>query len=101
MQISDGLAVIFHFTLTNDLGQILDSSNGDNPLSYIHGSGMIVPGLEKELAGKSAGEKIKVTVDEAMAAIESGLNQNPDNSQLKDDRQAVYFMQRKIAGSCG
>ena len=47
------------------------------------------------------GKKIKVTVDEAMAAIESGLNQNPGNSQLKDDRQAVYFMKRKIAGSCG
>ena len=47
------------------------------------------------------GKKIKVTVEEAMAAIESGLNQNPDNSQLKDDRQAVYFMKRKIAGSCG
>ena len=47
------------------------------------------------------GKKIKVTVDEAMAAIESGLNQNPGNNQLKDDRQAVYFMKRKIAGSCG
>jgi len=47
------------------------------------------------------GKKIKVTVEEAMAAIESGLNQNPGNSQLKDDRQAVYFMKRKIAGSCG
>ena len=47
------------------------------------------------------GKKIKVTVDEAMAAIESGLNKNPDNSQLKNDRQAVYFMKRKIAGSCG
>jgi predicted Zn-dependent protease len=47
------------------------------------------------------GKKIKVTVDEAMAMIDSGLSQNPDNSQLKDDRRAVYFMKRKIAGSCG
>ncbi len=47
------------------------------------------------------GKKIKVTVDEAMAMIVSGLSQNPDNRQLKDDRQAVYFMKRKIAGSCG
>ena len=47
------------------------------------------------------GKKIKVTVDEAMAMIETGLNKNPGNIQLKDDRQAVYFMKRKIAGSCG
>ena len=47
------------------------------------------------------GKKIKVTVEEAMAAIESGLQQNPGNSQLKDDRQTVYFMKRKLAGSCG
>ncbi len=47
------------------------------------------------------GKKIKVTVEEAMAAINSGLLQNPGNSQLKNDRKAVYFMKRKIAGSCG
>jgi len=47
------------------------------------------------------GKKIKVTVEEAMAAIESGLQQNPNDSQLIDDRQAVYFMKRKLAGSCG
>lgn len=47
------------------------------------------------------GKKIKITVEEAMTVIDSGLNQNPDNSQLKEDREAVYFMKRKIAGSCG
>lgn len=47
------------------------------------------------------GKKIKVTVEEAMSAIESGLQQNPGDSQLKDDRRTVYFMKRKLAGSCG
>lgn len=47
------------------------------------------------------GKKIKVTVEEAMSAIESGLQQNPSNGQLKDHRQTVYFMKRKLAGSCG
>ncbi len=47
------------------------------------------------------GKKIKVTVEEAMAAIESGLQKDPDDSQLKDARQTLYFMKRKIAGSCG
>lgn len=47
------------------------------------------------------GKKIKVTVEEALAAIESGLQENPANSQLKTDRETVYFMKRKLAGSCG
>lgn len=47
------------------------------------------------------GKKIKVTVEEAMSVIESGLQDNPGNNQLKDDRQTVYYMKRKLAGSCG
>ena len=47
------------------------------------------------------GKKIKRTVEEAMAAIETGLQKNPDDNRLKDDRQVGYFMKRVIAGSCG
>lgn len=47
------------------------------------------------------GKKIKVTIEEAMAAIESGLQQNPKDIRLKDDRETVYYMKRKLAGSCG
>ena len=36
-----------------------------------------------------------------MAAIESGLQLDPNDSKLKDDRETVYFMKRKLAGSCG
>jgi tetratricopeptide (TPR) repeat protein len=36
------------------------------------------------------GKKIKVTVEEALAAIESGLNENPDDILLKDHLQTVY-----------
>jgi tetratricopeptide (TPR) repeat protein len=47
------------------------------------------------------GKKIRITVEEAMAAIESGLQQKPGNTQLKSDRKTVYYMKRKLAGSCG
>ena len=47
------------------------------------------------------GKKIKVTVEEAMAAIQSALQQNPSDNRLRNDRQTVYFMKRKLAGSCG
>lgn len=54
--------VTFHYTLTNDEGLVLDSSNGKDPLSYLHGYGQIVAGLEKVLAGKTAGDSLKVDV---------------------------------------
>ncbi len=47
------------------------------------------------------GKKIRITVEEAMAAIESGLQQQPGDTRLKSDRKTVYYMKRKLAGSCG
>ena len=56
-------AVSIHYTLTLDGGQVIDSSEGKDPLVYLHGHGNIIPGLEKELVGKGIGEKLSVTVN--------------------------------------
>jgi FKBP-type peptidyl-prolyl cis-trans isomerase SlyD len=66
MQIAERSFVTIHYTLTDAKGEVLDSSEGPEagePLSYVHGQGMIVPGLEAALAGKTAGDHVKVTVD--------------------------------------
>jgi tetratricopeptide (TPR) repeat protein len=47
------------------------------------------------------GKKIKFTLEEARSAIETGLQQEPGNLQLKDDRKVFYYMKRKLAGGCG
>jgi FKBP-type peptidyl-prolyl cis-trans isomerase SlyD len=62
MQIADRCVASFNYTLTNDAGEVLDSSEGREPLVYLHGKGNIVPGLEKEMTGKKAGDKFKVEV---------------------------------------
>lgn len=62
MQIADRRVAQFHYTLTNDQGEVLDSSTGHEPLTYLHGKGNIVPGLEKAMLGKQAGDKLKVSV---------------------------------------
>jgi FKBP-type peptidyl-prolyl cis-trans isomerase SlyD len=41
---------------------VLDTSKGRKPLSYLHGRGNIVPGLEAALEGKSSGESFEITV---------------------------------------
>ena len=62
MQIDAKKAVTFHYSLRDDEGTVLDSSEGGEPLTYLHGEGNIVPGLEKALAGKAAGESVQVTL---------------------------------------
>ncbi len=54
--------VLMHYTLTNDAGEVLDSSAGQEPLAYLHGAGNIIPGLEDALTGKTAGSRLKVSI---------------------------------------
>ena len=62
MQVSAQKVVLIHYTLTDEAGEVLDSSEGQEPLAYIHGHGNIIPGLEAALAGKAAGDKVQVTI---------------------------------------
>jgi FKBP-type peptidyl-prolyl cis-trans isomerase SlyD len=54
--------VTLEYTLRDEQGAVVDSSGGRGPLSYLHGKGNIIPGLEQALAGKAAGDKVDVTV---------------------------------------
>lgn len=62
MQIAARTVATFHYTLTDDAGKVIDSSSGHAPLAYLHGAGNIVPGLEKALEGRAAGDKFDVVV---------------------------------------
>lgn len=62
MQIAPNAVAYIHYTLTNEAGAVLDSSSGGEPLAYLHGAGNIIPGLEKALEGRQAGDKLDVTI---------------------------------------
>jgi FKBP-type peptidyl-prolyl cis-trans isomerase SlyD len=62
MQIAKNTVATIDYKLTDPKGQIIDSSEGREPLAYLHGASNIIPGLETALEGKSAGETINVTV---------------------------------------
>jgi len=62
MQINNKLVGIIHYTLSDDDGQVIDSSAGEAPLEYLHGFQNLVPGLEAELEGKKVGDKFKTIV---------------------------------------
>jgi len=62
MPIAQDDVVTIHYTLRDDADELIDSSAGGRPLAHLHGHGDIIPGLERELAGKNAGDRLKVRV---------------------------------------
>jgi FKBP-type peptidyl-prolyl cis-trans isomerase SlyD len=60
--IHQGSVVSFDYTLSDQDGKVLETSQGKQPMTYTHGKGEIIPGLEKELSGMKAGEEKKVQV---------------------------------------
>lgn len=62
MQISKHKVAGIHYTLRDNDGNILDSSEGRDPLYYLHGEGNLIPGMENGLVGKSPGDKFQIIV---------------------------------------
>ncbi len=91
MKATQGKIVSFHYTLTDDRGVLLDSSQGREPFSYLHGHGHIVPGLETELEGREAGFSGAIQVSPAngygeynpQAVFEVPRNRFPPNEEIE------------------
>ena len=62
MQIDKHTVVTIDYTLTNDQGEVIDTSENSQPLAYLHGTGNIIPGLEEALEGKSSGDEVQVSI---------------------------------------
>ena len=84
MQVVRDAVVAIHYTLKNDAGEVLDSSDGGEPLAYIQGGGNIIPGLEEALEGRGVGDKLDVSIpaEKAYGAHEPGLIQQACFAQL-------------------
>ena len=62
MQVANNRVVTIDYTLTDNDGTVLDSSEGGEPPAYLHAQGNIIAGLEEALEGLSAGDAVDVTV---------------------------------------
>ncbi|MFS8609183.1 MAG: peptidylprolyl isomerase [Gammaproteobacteria bacterium] len=63
MEIARNKVVTFHYVLTDENGERIESSEEKGrPATYLHGRNNLLPGLEAELQGKRAGDQLKVTV---------------------------------------
>jgi FKBP-type peptidyl-prolyl cis-trans isomerase SlyD len=62
MVIEKDRVVSIAYVLKDDTGEILDQSVANEPLVYVHGNGSLIPGLERELEGKKAGDQIDTVI---------------------------------------
>ena len=67
MKIAKNKVALIDYILTDNEGEMIDSSEGAGPLAYLHGAGNIVEGLEEALIGKEAGDKVKASIEPANA----------------------------------
>jgi FKBP-type peptidyl-prolyl cis-trans isomerase SlyD len=74
MQITKDKVASIHYTLKNTAGKVIDSSVGHEPLTYLHGAGNLIPGMEAGLEGKVVGNKFDLKI------------KPEDGYGLKDDR---------------
>ena len=95
MNIEQNAVVSIHYTLTNDAGDTIDSSAGGDPLAYLHGNGNLIPGLERELAGKTVGDKftVKIAPGDGYGEHDKGLIQRVPRRSLRGVKNVQVGMQ--------
>jgi FKBP-type peptidyl-prolyl cis-trans isomerase SlyD len=62
MKIVADSVVAFDYHLYDELGELIDEGAGEDAMVYLHGHEQMLPGLERALEGKSAGERLEVTI---------------------------------------
>jgi FKBP-type peptidyl-prolyl cis-trans isomerase SlyD len=82
MKVEKDSVVSIHYTLRDESGEVIDSSRGREPLEYVHGAGHLIPGMEKALEGRKAGEEVSVVVE-------------PEDAYGERDESLVYKVPRE------
>lgn len=95
MQISTNSVVLIDYTLTNDQGNVIDTSSGREPLAYLQGHQNIISGLESALEGKSAGDRVQVSIAPAdgYGERDESLSQSVPRQMFEDADKVIVGMQ--------
>jgi FKBP-type peptidyl-prolyl cis-trans isomerase SlyD len=103
VKIAKNTVVSIDYTLKDDAGEVVDSSSGGDPLTYLHGHAQIVDGLEQALEGKGVGDNVVVSV-----AAKDGYGERNaakvmtiERSRLPQDMEPEVGMQLAAEGPRG
>ncbi len=103
MQITKNAVAAIEYELTDDAGEVIDSSKGSAPLSYLHGTGNLIPGLEAELEGKASGDafKVRIAPEDAYGERHDEMIQDVPRTQFPDGAPLEPGMQFQAEGPGG
>lgn len=103
MQIAKNSVVSIHYTLKNENGEVLDSSDGRGSLDYIHGTGQIIPGLENELEGRKKGDEFLVVIEpeQGYGSRDESLVQEVSRSEFDSPDEIEVGMQFRVGAEGG
>jgi len=89
MKIASNKVATLHYTLKDDKGALIESSVGNEPLTYIHGIGNLIPGLETKLEGKTVGDKLSVVVkaEDAYGERDEELIEEVERTEFDDGEE--------------
>jgi FKBP-type peptidyl-prolyl cis-trans isomerase SlyD len=91
MSVSKGKMVSIEYTLRLIDQTAVDTNVENDPLTYLHGSDQIIPGLQKALEGMKAGQKANITVkpEEAYGLLDKKAFQEVPKEQIPEDALQV------------
>jgi FKBP-type peptidyl-prolyl cis-trans isomerase SlyD len=100
MIVSRNRVVSIEYTLTGEDGTLLDSSKGQEPLTYVHGTGSMIEGLETALEGKAPAEHVSVTVmpEQAYGARDDSIVFSVPRAQFRGVDNLEIGMQLQVQG---
>ncbi len=103
MKISKNSVVSIDYILTDAKGEVLDRSSKGKPLQFIHGLGHLIPGLEKALEGKTAGESLKAKIPhaEGYGARDESLMQSLPKENFEEIEDLKVGMELEAEGDEG
>jgi FKBP-type peptidyl-prolyl cis-trans isomerase SlyD len=91
MSVEMNKVVTFNFTVKDEEGVVLDSSENKEPLTYLSGTSSILPKLEETLNGMIIGSKknVKITAGDAYGEYKEEAVQTVKKEQFPKEAQLV------------
>jgi FKBP-type peptidyl-prolyl cis-trans isomerase SlyD len=85
MQVAHNHVVQFHYTVKDESGEVLESSEGHQPLAFLHGHGNLLPALENAMLGRKASDEFNVILppEDAYGLVKENMLQRVPLKQLK------------------
>jgi len=104
MQVAENRVVSIEYKLTNGEGQVLDESEGRGPLTYLHGRGNLIPGMEEQLEGKEPEQQVQFDIppEKAYGERQDELVQAVPKDRFPDDvdvKPGMQFQAQTESGS--